>query len=222
MVERLRRRWLPTRETGKSFWRSRSKFLDSSIKWLNTFQVFKPQGRLTLLEVYTDWAGPCTAMATILAKVKVSKRESNQLKKNLLTTSPTSSSSSSPPPPPSSSSRTTPARAADGEAWFKRWLPTPSYPHLCLRLCGHCPGERIYWEVQGISGSAPFPSQLHANMALHRLRLYCRRIRNYYWGIGDICNVTCERTGIKMNYCAHGKGGDFRFLKSTNNDGKWP
>ena len=88
MVERLRRRWLPTRETGKSFWRSRSKFLDSSLKistniqWLNTFQVFKPQGRLTLLEVYTDWAGPCTAMATILAKVKVSKRESNQVKKN--------------------------------------------------------------------------------------------------------------------------------------------
>ena len=107
------------------------------------FSSFKPQGRLTLLEVYTDWAGPCTAMATILAKVKVSKRESNQLKKNLLTTSPTSSSSSS-SSPPSSSSKTTPARAADGEAWFKRWLPTPSYPHLCLRLCGHCPGERIY------------------------------------------------------------------------------
>ena len=47
------------------------------------FSSFKPQGRLTLLEVYTDWAGPCTAMATILAKVKVSKRESNQLKKNI-------------------------------------------------------------------------------------------------------------------------------------------
>ena len=33
--------------------------------------------------MYTDWAGPCTAMAAILAKVKVSKRESNQLKKNI-------------------------------------------------------------------------------------------------------------------------------------------
>ena len=29
------------------------------------------QGRLTLVEVYTEWAGPCAAMATTLSKVKV-------------------------------------------------------------------------------------------------------------------------------------------------------
>ena len=29
------------------------------------------QGRLTLVEVYTEWAGPCQPMAAVLARIKV-------------------------------------------------------------------------------------------------------------------------------------------------------
>ena len=42
--------------------------------------VCTPQGGLTLVEVYTAWAGPCTAMATILSKIKVGWKQKQSTK----------------------------------------------------------------------------------------------------------------------------------------------